>query len=199
MIKKLPRLFWVNILWLICCIPLVTVGASTCAAYAVALRLADDDEEVAGIAGITHRFFKAFKQDLLQGFLLEIVTLAGFALGGFFVYLAWESGVNLIKIVLLIVYFLIVFVFIFYSYPLVARYSNTFVNTLRNSVALFAQYPNQSVKTLGLVIAETAVLALTYKIYFAGLLIFPAVIFYTISRTAKVIFFNLENPQSVEE
>ncbi len=194
MIKKLPRLFWLNILWIICCIPVITAGASTCAAYAVALRLADDDEEVSGIGGITRRFFKAFKQDLLQGFLLEIVTLAGFALGGFFVYLAWDSGLNLIKIVLLILYFLIVFIFIFYSYPLVARYSNTFVNTLRNSVALFAQYPNKSVKTLGLVIVETAVLALTYKIFFAGLVILPSVIFYTISRTAKDIFFNLENP-----
>ncbi len=199
LIKKFARLFWVNILWLICCIPVITAGGSTCAAFAVTLRLADENEEVQSFGGIARRFFKAFKQDLLQGFLLEVVTLAGFALGGFFVYLAWDSGLNIIKIALLVVYFLVVLVVIFYAYPLVARYSNTFVNVLRNSVALFAQYPNKSVKTLGLVIFETAALALTYKVYCAGLIILPSVIFYTISRPAKDFFFNMENPVTSQE
>ena len=66
-------------------------------------------------------------------------------------------------------------------------------------MALFLQYANMSVKTMGLVVAEIAILALTYKIYFAGLLILPAVIFYTVSRTAKDIFVKLENPAPAEE
>lgn len=199
LIKQIARLLWVNVLWLISSIPLITLGAATCAAFAVTLRLADDDEEVQSFGGIARRFFKAFKQDLLQGFLLEVVTLAGLGLGGLFVYLAWDSDLTLVKIVLLVVYFLVLFVVLFYAYPLVARYTNTFANTLKNSIALFAQYPNSSVKTLGLVILETAVLALSYKIYCAGLIILPAVIFYTISRTAKDIFFKLENPEAIED
>ena len=191
-ISKFLRLFFVNLLWLLCCIPVVTAGASTCAAFAVTLRLADDDEEVQTIRGIAARFFKAFRQDLLQGFFILIFTLVCFGLGGFLVYLAWNSELNLIKIALLAAYFLVILVFNFYSYPLIARYSNSFINTLRNSIALFAQYPTSSLKTLGIVVLEVAVLALTFKIYFVGLLILPAVIFYTISRTAKNIFFKLE-------
>lgn len=197
-ISKFLRLFFVNLLWLLCCIPVVTAGASTCAVFAVTLRLADDDEEVQTIRGIAARFFKAFRQDLLQGFFILIFTLVGFGLGGFLVYLAWDSELNLIKIALLAAYFFVILVFNFYSYPLIARYSNSFLNTLRNSVALFAQYPNSSLKTLGIVVLEVAVLALTFKIYFVGLLILPAVIFYTISRTAKNIFFKLENPSEQE-
>ena len=193
-VKKIISLLFVNMLWLLCCIPVITAGASTCAAFAVTLRLADDDEEVSTVRGIAGRFFKAFKQDLIQGFLILIFSLVSFGLGGYFIYLAWDSGLNLIKIGLLAGYFLVVLVFNFYSYPLIARYSNSFVNTLRNSVALFAQYPNPSIKTLGIVLAEAAVLALTFKVYFAGLLILPVVIFYTISRTAKDVFFKLENP-----
>lgn len=191
--KKILSLFWVNLLWLVCCIPVVTAGASTCAAFAVTLRLADDDEEVQSFGGIARRFFKAFRQDLFQGFLISVFTLVCAGLGGVFVYFAWDSGLNLIKIVLLAVYFLLALVFNLYSYPLIARYSNTFANTLRNSVALFLQYANSSVKTLGIVIIEAAILALSFKVYFAGILILPAVIFYTISRTAKDIFINLEN------
>ena len=174
-------------------------GGSTCAAFAVALRIADDDEEVKSFRGISRRFFKAFKQDFLQGILIFIFSLVSFGLGGYFVYLAWDSSFNLLKIGLLVIYFFIVLVLNLYSYPLIARYSNSFINVLRNSIGLFLQYLNMSFKTIGLVILELAVLALTYKIYFAGLLILPAVIFYTISRTAKDIFVKLENPAPAEE
>ena len=199
LIKKLPRLFCVNILWLIGCIPLITIGVSTCAAYAVTLRLADDDEEVQNLRGIAARFFKAYKQDLLQGILILIFTVACGA-GGYFIFRAFqESGFNIIKIAVLAGYALLAFVFNMYSYPLIARYSNTFVNTLRNSVALFLQYVNSSLKTLGIVVVELVILYLTRYAFFAGFVILPAVIFYTVSVTVKDIFVKLENPAPVEE
>lgn len=199
LIKKLPRLFWLNILWLIGCIPVITIGVSTCAAYAVTLRLADEDEEVQSFGGIARRFFKAYKQDLLQGILILIFTAVCGA-GGYFIFkLFQDSGFNLIKIAVFAGYVLLAFVFNMYSYPLIARYSNTFVNTLRNSVALFLQYVNSSLKTLVIVAVLLVGLYFTRYIYCAGLIIIPSIIFYLISVTAKDIFVKLENPQPVEE
>ena len=131
--------------------------------------------------------------------MILVFTAVTFGLGGYFIYLAWDSGLNIIKIGLLAGYFLVVLVFNFYSYPLIARYSNSFANTLRNSVALFAQYANSSLKTLGIVIAELVILYLTRYAFFAGFVILPAVIFYTVSLTVKDIFVRLENPAPVEE
>ena len=197
-LKKLSKLFWLNILWLVCCVPVLTAGTSTCAAFAVALRLADDDEEVETFGGLTRRFFKAFRQDIIQGFLIMLFSLVTFGLGGLFVYLAHDSGFNLIKIAAIIGYFLLVLIVNLYSYPLIARYSNTFVNTLRNSIALFLQYANSSVKTLGIVVVEIALLALSSQFFYIGFIILPAIIFYTISRTAKDIFVNLESQKPSE-
>ena len=199
LIKKLPRLFWLNILWLIVCIPVITIGVSTCAAYAVTLRFADDDEEVKSYGRIARRFFKAYKQDILQGILILIFTVACGA-GGYFIFKAFqESGFNIIKIAVFAGYVLLAFVFNMYSYPLIARYSNTFVNTLRNSVALFLQYVNSSLKTLVIVVVELVVLYLTRYAFFVGFIILPVVIFYTVSVTVKDIFLRLENPTPVEE
>ena len=199
LIKKLPRLFWLNILWLIGCIPVITIGVSTCAAYAVTLRLADDDEEVSNMRGIAARFFKAYKQDLLQGFLILIFTVVCGA-GGYFIFKAFQdSGFNIIKIAVFAGYVLLAFVFNMYSYPLIARYSNTFVNTLRNSVALFLQYVNSSLKTLVIVVVELVILYFTRYAFFVGFVILPVVIFYTVSVTVKDIFLRLENPTPVEE
>lgn len=198
LIKKLPRLFWLNILWLIGCIPVITIGVSTCAAYAVTLRLADDDEEVSSMRGIAARYFKAYKQDLLQGILILIFTVACGA-GGYFIFKAFqESGFNIIKIAIFAGYVLLAFVFNMYSYPLIARYSNTFVNTLRNSVALFLQYVNSSLKTLVIIVIELVILYLTRYAFFVGFVILPVVIFYTVSVTVKDIFVKLENPSPEE-
>lgn len=199
LIKKIPRLFWLNILWIIGCIPVITIGVSTCAAYAVTLRIVDDDEEVKSMRGIAARFFKSYKQDFLQGIFILLFTTACGSLGYFLTDLARESGFNLIKIALLAGYALLAFVFNLYAYPLIARYSNTFANTLRNSLALFLQYINSSLKTLGIVVVELVILYLSRYFYFAGFIILPSIVFYTVSVTAKDIFVRLENPQPVEE
>ena len=198
LIKKFLQLFFLNCLWLICCLPVLTIGPSTCAAFAVALRLADDDDEVQSFAGIARRFFKAFKQDLIQGFFIFLFTAACVSLGYFLFDRARDYGFNLIIIAALTLYALVVLVVNFYAYPLVARYSNSFINTLRNSIALYVMNTKVSFRTMGIVIAEIVALYFTRYIYFAGLLILPAVIFYTVSRPAKDIFVRMENPASTE-
>ncbi|MBP5519035.1 MAG: YesL family protein [Treponema sp.] len=192
--KKIIRLFWLNLLWLICSIPLISIGTSTCAAFAVALRIVDNDEEVLTFGGISRRFFKAFRQDLIQGFFIELLTAIFAALGGYLVYLAYDSGFNLIKIAALAGYFLVTSVFILYSYPLIARYSNSFVNMLRNSVAVFFMDMKKSLRTLVFVILEGVALYFSRYICFLGFLILPVLMIYTVSLTAKDIFVKLENP-----
>jgi len=199
LIKKFLKLFWLNFLWLICCLPVITIGPSTCAAYAVTLRLADDDEEVETFSGIARRFFKAFKQDLIQGFFIFLFSAACLALGYFLFDRARDYGFNLIIIAALALYALVVLVVNFYAYPLVARYSNTFVNTLRNSIALYVMNTKLSFKTMAIVIVEIIALYFTRYIYFAGILILPSVIFYTVSRPAKDIFVRMENTAPAEE
>ncbi len=198
LIKKFLQLFFLNCLWLVCCIPVITIGGATCAAYAVALRLADDDEEVQNVRGIVRRFFKAFKQDFLQGLLLSLFTGACCGLGYFLFDRARDYGLNLIIIAALTVYALVVLVVNLYAYPLVARYSNTFVNTLKNSVALYAMNTKISFRTQGWVVAGFLLIYLSKYIYYAGILIIPSLIFYLVSRTAKDIFLRMENPAPAE-
>ena len=198
LIKKFLQLFFLNCLWLICCIPVITIGGATCAAYAVVLRLADDDEEVQSARGIAARFFKAFKQDFLQGLLLSVFTGACCGLGYFLFDRARDYGFNLIIIAALTVYALVVLVVNLYAYPLVARYSNTFVNTLKNSVALYAMNTKISFRTQGWVVAGLLLIYLSKYIYYAGILIIPSIIFYMVSKTARDIFVKMENPAPAE-
>ena len=199
LIKKFLKLFFLNCLWLVCCIPVITIGGATCAAYAVTLRLADGDEEVQSLRGIAARFFKAFKQDFLQGILLSVFTGACGALGYFLFDRARDYGFNLIIIALLILYVMVVLVVNLYIYPLVARYSNSFVNTLRNSIAIYMMNTKVSFRAQGRVVAGLLLIYLSKYILYAGILIIPSIVFYMVSKTAKDIFVRMENPQSLEE
>lgn len=57
-----------HILWLICCIPLVTIGPATAAANYVTLKIVRDEGR-----GVWHMFFKSFRKNFRQGCLLGLV------------------------------------------------------------------------------------------------------------------------------
>ena len=77
--------FWdvlvVNLLWIICSIPIVTIGASTTAMYYVTLRLVRDED------GYTIRsFFKSFKDNFKQATAIWLIFLAVGLILGFDLY-----------------------------------------------------------------------------------------------------------------
>lgn len=72
---KLGDLVLLNVLWLLCSLPVITLGASTLGLFTVVEKLAaGEDYRVAA------DFFKAFRRDFKQGTALWLVVLAaGFA------------------------------------------------------------------------------------------------------------------------
>ena len=58
-IGKLVDLVWLNILTLVCCLPVFTAGAALSAMYSVLIKMALKEDGV-----ITKPFFRAFKENL---------------------------------------------------------------------------------------------------------------------------------------
>ena len=74
---KIFNIFWLSILWLLCCIPVITIGASTIALYYVMLKLVKDEETT-----VTREFFHSFKQNFLQSLPVTVSSRKG--TGSFF-------------------------------------------------------------------------------------------------------------------
>ena len=60
---------YLNLLWLVCSLPIVTAGAATAALYAVTLKLAEDDT-----GHLTEHFFHAFRQNFRQATVLWLMA-----------------------------------------------------------------------------------------------------------------------------
>lgn len=194
--QRLWDVFKLNMLWLLCSLPIITIGISTTAAFKVTLDMVDDKE-----GKIAHDFFKAFKENWKQGiplsFIMIICPLAVWY--DFQIYNALET--NSLPFLLLGVFTAFIFTFsLLYLFPLIARYENSVINSLRNSFELSMKFFGRTILLVLIVAFEFAVLMWNTTTLFVGLLIGPVCIIYTISGTAMHIFHEMEKiPGSVRE
>ena len=74
---KISSSCWLNLLWMICSLPVVTCGAATAALYSVTLKMCDDTDY-----RITSQFFRAFRENFTQATRLWLIMLGiGMILG----------------------------------------------------------------------------------------------------------------------
>ena len=197
--KKMLQFWLLGLLWLLFCIPVVTIGAATCSVFYVALKILNDDEDV----NIWKAFTKGIKENFVQGLLMFIISLA--TIGGTGAYIWWiieKSSQGIPLICLAIGLCFVVLVLNIFAYPIIGRYENTFANKIRNAIALAFTYNRETLRSAGFVAAELAIAGLLFRLnIFAGcasLLFWPSLIFYTIACFMAYIFYRVENPVKYE-
>ncbi len=193
---RLTDLVKLNFMWIICCLPIVTIGTSTIAASAVSLKIAEGQEGY-----VARDFIKAFKENLRQGIPMTFISLVS-------VWAVWLDfqifrAVEENAVVFLIIGILTAYVLGFsqlYVYPLLARYENTVINSLKNSFKISMKFFFRSLLLVIIVAFEAAVMLWNFKTMILILLIGPAFINLTICSFAIVIFRELEKiPGTVAE
>ena len=141
---KLSYTCWLNLLWIICSLPVFTIGASTTALYTVTLKMADDKE-----SEITKTFFRAFKDNFAQATRIWLILLViGAVLGGDG-YVAWHmrsqtTGLPAVlwtlNLALLIVAGIAYVIVMLYIFPLIARFVNNDRAMLKNAFLIGIHY-----------------------------------------------------------
>ncbi len=130
-LNKFADLVYLNILTMICCIPIITIGASMTALNYVVLKMVRNEEGY-----ITRAFFKSFKQNFKQATLIWLILLliAGILAGDAFIMsystVAFPSW---FRIALAIVAFIMVFATI-HVFPVLAKFDNSIKQTFKNSL-----------------------------------------------------------------
>lgn len=132
-INKVVYSVYLNILWFICCIPIVTIGASTTALFYVTLKIAKNDE-----GNITKAFIHSFKVNLKQSTIVWMILLCmGIILGvdGYVVYhMRYENAFWTLCTAFLIIAAAAYAVVLMYIFPLMARFENTINAMFKNAL-----------------------------------------------------------------
>lgn len=127
------NLFILNIIYVLCCLPVVTIGAATTALYYVALKMVKKEE-----GPIIKSFWKAFKSNFKKGTLAWLIVLAVMLVlwAEYLLVLTVEGTLSTFYLVVMTVELVATAFTLPFLFPLIARYENTLWNTIKNSLLL---------------------------------------------------------------
>ena len=155
--KIMARLAWgcyLNLLWTICSLPIITIGASTTALYYVTLKIAENRE-----GDITQQFFRAFRSNFKQATQLWLILLVFGVVLGVDIYVlrhlqASTAGALAVAITLALAVVIVACVayamVLFYVFPLLARVENTNWAMLKNSLLMSIRYLSCTICTFAI-------------------------------------------------
>lgn len=134
---KITDIIILNLLCLVSCIPIITIGASITATYYVAMKMVKDEETY-----ITKEFIKSFKMNFKISTTIWILFLliGGVLLLDFNICKSIESNVLLMILQFIFTTVGVVFVVsLIYVFPIIAKFDNSVKNTMINSILMSIQ------------------------------------------------------------
>lgn len=133
-LSRVGDLILLNVLFLLCCIPIVTIGAAQAALHKVAQDYVMDND-----AGVLKPFFRAFKANFRQAtvvWLMEVVIVVGLVSDLLLIMTYFSGTFATVMYALLALLAVLVVCVSAYMIPLLVRYENTLRQHLSNAVVL---------------------------------------------------------------
>ena len=133
MFEKMGDLFFLNIYFTVSCIPIITIGAAFTALYSVTNKMVDNREGT-----ITSEYWNAFKSNFKQGtaiWLIDLIIMVAMYFEYLYVIIYDNSLSKFLLVFVGFQFFLLAFA-IPLQFPLLARYENTTLRIMLNSLAL---------------------------------------------------------------
>ncbi len=173
------------------CIPVVTIGASLTAAFYSGMKLVKDEENY-----VFKDFIKSFKENFLQGLIVEIILAAAGLLLFLDIracaYWAFTGSGSMIGTIFMyaIVGCAIVWAgVVLYAFAMLSRYDDKALRILKNSLILCVHHLPQ---TIVMMIATYGLMIFSYQYFTAYIITIPLVL-YIDSFIFTRIFKSLEN------
>ena len=179
---KITDIIILNLLCIISCLPIITIGASVTATYSVAMKMTKDEETY-----ITKEFIRQFKENFKTSTIIWMIILV---IGTVLVFDFYMSRLVLDEVmskVLQFIFTMVSIVFVFtltYVFPIIAKFENTIKNTMINSILISIQHLP---KTIFMVFINLSPIILTLILsnYWGHILFF-----YTVMGFASITYIN---------
>lgn len=167
-LNRLIDLILLNLLWFLCCIPIFTIGASTCALYEITLHYAFGDDPP-----VVRTFFGAFKKHFKKAGLLFLIAAAagGFLLLDLWCAFQWEIGIRFLFIVIILAVFYFYLAVFSHAFPALTYFQSGIKETL---VTAFVLSMRNGIFTVFIMVLNLlpGFLILLFPMYFGQILFF---------------------------
>lgn len=169
-VNRFGDIVFLNIIFLITCIPIVTIGPALAALYSVSLKMAKGREGY-----VVRGYFVAFKDNLKQGIVMGVifeVIMTVLVIDARFLYYSQESY-RVFGLVVTLIALAVFVALIPYTFALMARYQNSIKNTIINAILIaISKLPYTILSVVLMLVPVVLVLVTPYAyiyVIFAGI------------------------------
>ena len=171
--SKVADLIILNILAIVCSVPIVTIGTSWTAMYFVTIRMVRKEESY-----IVKDFFRSFKENFKQSTIIWLIALAAIAIfaGDVMIYRMIPEQIPQVLMIAVLILAYLVLGTIIYVFPLLSRFHNTTKGTIKNAFLV-------------------SIVNVPYTLVFVVLLVIPIIIaFFVIEAAPFILLFGFSLP-----
>ena len=147
-LTKYATVLLCGVLWLMCCLPVITAGAATTSMHRMMFNIRED--KIAGFKKFFQTFGKEFKKSTIL-WLIDMVCIV--VLLFLFNLISTSNGTDTLSLPLLVIFFLPFFTWMLsftYVFPLTAFFENSVGATIRNGFLIAVRYLKYTIPILGL-------------------------------------------------
>ena len=161
-LRRMFDLMVLNILWLLCCLPVFTFGPASSALARVMITLVRGGSEA-----VAKNFFIAFRRDFGRAVVLGLIGLAGLAIAVSDILFAvsLSGGMKILFLIVAVLVCSLVFSYLAYIFALHAFFENSVAGQIRNALSLAAASP-----------METLAIWLCFAVPVAAILLLPRIV-----------------------
>ena len=162
--EKVADLIVINLLFVLCSLPVVTIGASATAMHYCLRRWREGEGKIAG------DFFKSFRLNLRQATILWVIflILAAILAANFVLIRNWTGPVYQTVMVMLMVVSAVLLMWVSVVFPFLARFDNTTGKIGKNALLIAMVSPAGSVIAAALNVLPVILAAVLPGIFLIG-------------------------------
>lgn len=172
-LAKVWDLIVLNLLFILCCLPIITIGAAITALFSVTLKLVRNEE-----GNIIKTFFRAFASNFKNSTVIHLLfLLITFILFADYLFVfCWIEDQGAVTYLILAFSGLLALITVLamqYIYPLLAMFDNSVISTVQTALVLAVRHLSTTVALLLLTVAPVLIMLIPNEtvIGFAYLLI----------------------------
>ena len=161
-LRRMFDLMVLNILWLLCCLPVFTFGPASSALARVMITLVRGGSEA-----VAKNYFIAFSRDFGRAVVIGLIGLLGLAIAvsDILFALSLSGGMKILFLIVAVLVSSLVFSYLAYIFALHAFFENSIAGQIRNALSLAAASP-----------MDTLAIWLCFAVPVAAILLLPRIV-----------------------
>lgn len=195
-LTRISDLCIISFLWLLCCLPLITIGASTTAAYYAMVKVVRKEKGT-----LMQEFFKSFRQNLKDSMIINAIYLVITGILIFNIYSMYQRIANIennFAFQMLFIYIALLLLMILigiYTYPVLSRFQmNRFTLIKFSILIMFRHFPTSLLLLAVFLVSFVAIVVCPFGVIFV-----PGVCLYIYSSMMEKVLRKYMSEEMLEQ